>query len=149
MEIEEPKSNEPISDGKYTFSELYDYLSRREYPPDASKQYIYITSYISSELEKRSKYFITDEGRLYYIGGQKKSTTTPRLVVETVEERDRIVKSVHDQAHLGRDKMLSAVSAKYYWPNMYNEICEYVSFLMKCASTYNNMRYEHNVGENL
>ena len=142
MEIEEPKSNEPISDGKYTFSELYDYLSRREYPPDASKQY-------KLGIRKRSKYFITDEGRLYYIGGQKKSTTTPRLVVETVEERDRIVKSVHDQAHLGRDKTLSAVSAKYYWPNMYNEICEYVSFLMKCASTYNYMRYEHNVGENL
>ena len=64
-------------------------------------------------IEKISKYFIKSEGRLYYIGGQKNSTTTPRLVVETVEERDRIVESVHDQAYLGRNKMLSAVSAKH------------------------------------
>ena len=58
-------------------------------------------------------------------------------MVETVEERDRIVESIHDQAHLGRDKTLSAVSAKYYWSN--NEICEYVSFCMECVSSYNYM----------
>lgn len=51
-------------------------------------------------------------------------------MVETVEERDRIVESIHDQAHLGRDKTLSAVSAKYYWP--YNEICEYVRTCDQC-----------------
>ena len=75
MEVEEPIPNEPKSDRKYTFSELYNYLSRREYPPDASKQY-------KLGIRKRSKYFIMDEGRLYYIGGQKKNITTPRLVVD-------------------------------------------------------------------
>ena len=67
MQVEEPIPNEPKFDRKYTFTELYNYLSRREYPPDASKQY-------KLGIRKRSrKYFIIDEGRLYYIGGQKKN----------------------------------------------------------------------------
>ena len=69
-------------------------------------------------------------GRLFYIGGEKrKEKEKPRLVVESVDERSRIIISIHDQAHLGRDKTLSEITSRYYWPKMYNDICSYVSIM--------------------
>ena len=53
-------------------------------------------------LRKRSKFFIADGGCLDYTGG--KGSEKPHLVVESVEERRRIISSIHDQAHQGRDK---------------------------------------------
>ena len=54
----------------------------------------------------------------------------PHLVVESVEKR-RMISIIHDQAHLGRDKTLSEITARYYWPEMYNEVCSYVSLPIK------------------
>ena len=113
-------------DGKYSFLEIYNYLIDGDIPLTANncKQY-------NHGLQKRSKYFTTMEGRLYYIGGGARinSDRKSRLVIENTDERERIIKSIHDQAHLGRDKTVSAISNKYYWPNMYNEVCLYVSCL--------------------
>ena len=50
-----------------------------------------------------------EEGRLYYVGGGK---AVKRLVVIGAEERERIVSSIHDEGHLGRDKTLSQINAK-------------------------------------
>ena len=67
---------------------------------------------------------------LFYMGGsreKRKENEKPRLVVESADERRRIIASIHDQAHLGRDKTLSEVTSRYYWAEMYNDICSYVS----------------------
>ncbi len=40
-----------------------------------------------------------------------------------VGERQRIISTIHDNGHLGRDKTLAQINAKYYWPDMYKEIC--------------------------
>ena len=74
--------------------------------------------------------------RLLYIGG--KGSEKPRLVVESAEERRRIIGSIHDQAHLGRDKTLSEITARYYWPEMYNDVSSYVS-LPKVQCELNNL----------
>ena len=79
---------------------------------------------------RKCKFFIHDGGRLFYTGGsreKRKENEKPRLVVESADERKRIIASIHDQAHLGRDKTLSKVTSRYYWPEMYNDICSYVS----------------------
>ena len=56
-------------------------------------------------------------------------------------ERLRIISSVHDHAHLGRDKTLVQINIKYYWPDTYKEICAYVSDwpvgVHICICTYN------------
>ena len=39
----------------------------------------------------------------------------------------RLIQTVHDTAHLGRDKTLSQLSERYYWQEMYNQVCSYVS----------------------
>ena len=51
-----------------------------------------------------------------YIGGKVKKT--PRLVVEGDHEQMNIIQRIHDVAHLGRDKILSQLNERYYWPNM-------------------------------
>jgi hypothetical protein len=72
-----------------------------------------------------------EEGRLYYVGGKKKEASAGRrLVVMDTGERQRIIASVHDEAHLGRDKTLAQINTKYYWPDMYKEICTFVSHCM-------------------
>ena len=59
-----------------------------------------------------------------YIGGKVKKT--PRLVVEGDHEQMNIIQRIHD---VGRDKILSQLNERYYWPNMYKQVCEYVSLL--------------------
>ena len=108
---------------KYAFSELYEYLDHKTYPAHADKLY-------KHGLRKRSKFFMHEGGRLFFIGGEKrKENEKPRLVVESADERRRIIISIHDQAHLGRDKMLSEITSRYYWPEMYNDICSHVSIM--------------------
>ena len=108
---------------KYAFSELYEYLAHKTYPAHADKLY-------KHGLRKRSKFFMHKGGRLFYIGGEKrKENEKPRLVVESADERRRIIIRIHDQAHLGRDKTLSEITSRYYWPEMYNDICSYVSIM--------------------
>ena len=42
---------------------------------------------------------------LHYIGGKVKKK--PRLVVHSEDEQLKIIKTIHEAAHLGRDKILS------------------------------------------
>ena len=111
------KVEEDAAKAKYTFSKIYDYTVHKTYPSHADKLY-------KHGLTKRSKFFTEDGGCLYYIGG--KGSEKPRLVVESAEERKKIIGSIHNQAHLGRDKT-SEITARYYWPEMYNDVTSYVS----------------------
>ena len=89
------KVEEDAAKAKHTFSEIYDYVVHKTYPSHADKLY-------KHGLRKRSKFFTADGGHLYlYIGG--KGSEKPRLVVESAEERRKIIGSIYDQAHLGRD----------------------------------------------
>ena len=73
---------------KYAFSELYEYLVHKTYPAHADKLY-------KHGLRKRSKFFMHEGGRLFYIGGEKrKENEKPRLVVESADERRRIIISI-------------------------------------------------------
>ena len=50
-----------------------------------------------------------------------------RLFVIDKVERERNIITIHDKAHFGRDKTLAQINDKYYWPDMYKEVCAYVS----------------------
>lgn len=105
-------------DSKYSDSAITNYLKSGAYPGGVDKVY-------KSGLRKRSKFFVLEGGHLHYVGGKDKRT--PRLVVQSEQEQQRLVKITHDAAHLGRDKVLSQLNERYYWPAMYSQVCEYVS----------------------
>ena len=111
------------SECQYSFTAIKEYLTGGVYPDGYDKK-------SKQGLRKRSKYFILDGGHLMYIGGKVKKT--PRLVVEGDHEQVIIIQRIHDVAHLGRDKILSQLNERYYWPNMYKQVCEYVSLLYYC-----------------
>jgi hypothetical protein len=52
--------------------------------------------------------------------------------VEKKEEQVKILSRTHDISHLGRDKLLSVVQHKYYWPGLYTDATEYVRMCV-CA----------------
>ena len=106
---------------KFKYSEIYDYLVHQQYPDGVDREF-------KHALRKRAKFFTHEEGRLFYAGGVKcRAKYKPRLVVSDEDTKKRIISSIHDQAHLGRDKTLSEITPRYYWPDMYNDICSYVS----------------------
>lgn len=108
------------SEYKYSYTAIKEYLAAGIYPDCYDKQ-------SKHGLRKRSKYFILDGGHLMYIGGKAKKT--PRLVVEDVQEQMKLIRAIYDAAHLGRDKILSQLNERYYWPEIYKQVCDYVSLL--------------------
>ena len=50
---------------KYTFQEIFEYLAHGRYPAAVDKRY-------KHGLRKRSKFFVHEDGRLYYVEGRKK-----------------------------------------------------------------------------
>ena len=101
-----------------SFSDIANYLSHGTYPAGADEA-------TKSSLRKRSKFFTMEGGHLHYVGGKVKQN--PRLVVQSMDEQQRLIKTIHDTAHIGRDKVLSQLTKRYYWPDMYKQVCEYVS----------------------
>ena len=51
---------------------------------------------------------------------KQKENKKPRLVVESAKE-------INHQYPRSRVKTLSEITSRYYWPEMYNDICSYVS----------------------
>lgn len=49
--------------------------------------------------------------------------------------RSGVIKQYHDDnGHLGIDKTFDAIRQKYYWPNLYKELYDYVSKCVTCAT---------------
>ena len=87
---------------KFSYSEVHTYLTSGEYPPDCDKNY-------KRSLRRKAANFKVEEGRLYYnIGNQEKRpgvkqpTDVRKIVMESEEEQRRIIRLIHDEAHLGK-----------------------------------------------
>ncbi|KAI6660178.1 Gag-pol fusion protein [Oopsacas minuta] len=55
---------------------------------------------------------------------------TWRTVVRSCDEGERVLESCHSSdfgGHFGRDKTYEKVAARFYWPNMYNDVRKYVA----------------------
>ena len=50
--------------------------------------------------------------------------------MEDLHQRKRIIANVHDSSHLGVNRTLDMITAKYYWPGLTQDVKEYVSGLV-------------------
>ena len=58
---------------------------------------------------------------------EREAKATPGLVIEDAHQHKRIVSSMHDSCHLGVNRTLDMVAAKYYWPGLSEDVKKYVS----------------------
>ncbi|MCG8078877.1 MAG: DDE-type integrase/transposase/recombinase [Candidatus Thiodiazotropha taylori] len=78
----------------------------------------------------QQKHIIIDNV-LYYISDVD-SNPTLRLYVPK-HLKDHVIDQYHDlNGHMGIDKTFEAIKTKYYWPNLYKELYEYVSHCITC-----------------
>ena len=137
------------NEARFTFSQIHQYLQYGTYPSDFQKS-------DKQALRKRSKFFKSADGNLYYVGGCKLAVAIcllpqhllsvlyfilhaarpkigalvrERLVVEDPDRRKRIVASIHDTSHMGLNRTTDMVSGKYYWPGLTSDVKAYVSSL--------------------
>ena len=84
--------------GRSLFSAIYNYFLSQQYPEGASKLE-------KNALRRQAKYFRVRNDHMYYVGGTKApSPVAPRLVVEDLEQRKRIVANIHNTSHLGLNR---------------------------------------------
>ena len=61
---------------------------------------------------------------------ERDAQVSERLAVEDLRQRKRIIANVHDSSHLGVNRTLDMITAKYYWPGLTQDVKEYVSGLV-------------------
>ena len=102
-----------------TYNQLYNFLNTLNYPPDT-------TPAQQLEIRKQSfKYFIKNQ-QLYQ--RNQKQLLQPLLVIKTTEV-ETLIHNIHNEplgGHLGRDITYNKIASKYYWPNMYRIINNWI-----------------------
>ena len=97
----------------------------------ADDEYIsQILTYLSSG-RSLTEYVIEDD-LVYHIASAIKGDTNPRLQLVIPEAvKPTILEQLHCSqfggGHLGQDKTYEKIRARYYWPNMYKEVRQYVA----------------------
>ena len=80
----------------------------------------------------KKKHIVTDD-ILYYISNLDADPTL-QLYVPT-HLRNTVKTAYHNSnGHFGTDKTFKAIKQKYYWPNTYKEICEYIQNCIICQT---------------
>lgn len=79
------------------------------------------------------KNYIVIDQVLYYISNPNDEPTLRLYIPEHL--RDRVVKQYHDDnGHMGIDKTFDAIRQKYFWPNLYKNLYEYISSCVTCQT---------------
>ena len=77
--------------------------------------------------------YILIDDIIYYIANPD---TEPKLRLYVPEQlRERVVKQYHDDnGHMGIDKLFDSIRQKYFWPNLYKQLYEYISMCTTCQA---------------
>ena len=78
------------------------------------------------------KFVILDE-ILYYISNENDTPALRTYIPNHL--RNVVIKQYHDEnGHMGIDKTYDSIRIKYYWPNMYKELLDYVNSCVTCQT---------------
>jgi hypothetical protein len=83
------------------------------------------------QLRKKSKNFFVRDGFLFK--RPRHHGVPPRRVVGLKEEREKIMKEMHDEnGHLGQKATYNFISKRYQWKGMYGDVVEWVKTCDEC-----------------
>ena len=120
------------------FADVYRYLKRRELPRNARK---------ARKIILESEQYILDDDVLYhlYTPRTRKIPDNERIIRQLavpIQLRDDVLKSYHDSlfggGHQGFDRTYASIRLKYYWPNMFATIIDYVKSCDDCQKAKRN-----------
>ena len=94
------------------YQSIFDYIVKKSYPQDFSKNQKYI-------LRRSSKNFCVEGEQLFYVDKRADGSSFRRIVIKGDEEKERVFQECHLNAggHKGRDATIGKVKERYYWPN--------------------------------
>ena len=80
---------------------------------------------------------IVDDKIYKYVKNESKITDRrfDWKILPTKEERVQIIKTTHQEAHLGFEKTLEKIKEKYFWPLMYTEIRNFCTGCVICKTS--------------
>ena len=121
------KENEPEKPVQ-TFEE-FDMLTEQQNDPEIMQ----IIKQLNSGVENKAiqkKYLIIDQ-LLYYITNPDDDPIMRLYIPSHIKEY--VITQYHDKnGHMGIQKVFETIKQKYFWPNMYKELYEYISNCMTC-----------------
>ena len=103
-----------------TFGEVFDFLKFNRFPPTYTKNQ-------KDVLRRRVKKFkLGEDDTLYYTSSGKEL-----IVIRDSSKYEQVFEECHSNAtgaHLGRDRTMSRVRDRYYWPQCYTFIAQKVGY---------------------
>src|SRR5438552_211601 len=83
------------------------------------------------QLRKLSRMFFVRDGYLFKHG--KSRGQPPRRVVETPEQRQQVLRELHDEiGHHDRDATFQNANRRYQWKGMYEDVANFVKTCEEC-----------------
>ena len=77
--------------------------------------------------------YIIEDNVVYYVSHPDDNHTLRLYVPHHLHEA--VVKQYHDDnGHMGVQKTFTGICQKYYWPNFFQELYNYVSFCVTCQT---------------
>lgn len=88
----------------------------------------------ATKAEETHYFESADDGLLYYISNADAEDPRLRLYVPSHLERV-VLRQYHDMmGHMGQDKTLDAIRPKYFFPNLYKKIHQYIEKCVTCQT---------------
>jgi len=110
-----------------TYQNIKNFLETANFPLNFSRNQ-------KRKLETQSKFYIIKNNQLYKHDRKKKKAHQLLKVIQR-HEVEPIMFLLHNHpigAHLGTDKMFEKIRSRYFWPQMYQHIKEYVQTCDTC-----------------
>lgn len=122
---------------------VYSYLAEKLYPTNVK------TANEKSNFRRQCKLYTVDNDGKFYYKKKIKNTVSQKLeeklipVIQEESEKQKIISMIHQgtnssvesislSGHRGRDAVLSILKSRFYWPNMYSDVIDFIKLCDVC-----------------
>uniref|UniRef100_A0A146PAI2 Gypsy retrotransposon integrase-like protein 1 n=1 Tax=Fundulus heteroclitus TaxID=8078 RepID=A0A146PAI2_FUNHE len=110
------------------YEELFNFITKGEFPEHCNKHQRHV-------ITRRAGNFCVEDGQLFYIRHKGSARESKAKVACGASEAEAIFREMHageTGVHCGQIKSREAISGRFYWPSMTNDISKWVSECTVC-----------------